>query len=420
MKFNYKDTAKIEKRAITIAAKKLAPYFEVLKNAVKDSSYKTDESSLYLSNDREMRKKALKLVKLKQSKKLKEVMVVGIGGSNLGAQAVYGALRPKGVKLSFFDTAHARSLKEAIIRLKQIFGEGNTALLNIISKSGTTNETVMNARVLLKELQKLAPDWNNHVVATTEPGSKLEAWARFHEIDALPNPVAVGGRYSVLCPVGTFPLALSGVDIRKLHKGASKMLEKCLSQDSESNPALQSASAVFRAIGRGISMHNLFVYDEDLEYAGKWFRQLTGESLGKQGKGITPIVSIGSTDMHSMFQLYMAGPKDKFTTFVKVASGSDIKIPNLADRFDDIVRELSGKSVGKVMDAIYEATKQSYVKRELPFVEVILESLDEEELGAFMQFKMVETMLLAKLMGINAFDQPDVEDYKIITRRLLA
>jgi glucose-6-phosphate isomerase len=400
-------------------AKKLSSYFDILKKASQDEEYKTHESLLYLANDAKLRQKVFKLAKVRNTKDLKEVMVVGIGGSNLGTLAVEDALRPIGVRLSYFDTAHVQTLQLAIARMRQVYKDGGKVLLNVISKSGTTNETVMNAKVLIRELQKLTDDWADDIVATTQPGSKLEDWALEYDIAILPNPEKVGGRYSVFCPVGIFPLALAGVDTRKLHKGASKMLEKCLDPDVETNPALQSVTAIWRAMKNQATIHNLFLFDQYLEKVGKWFRQLTAESLGKAGKGITPIVSVGSTDLHSTFQLYLSGPKDKFTTFVTAENGDDIPIPAIDSQFDEIVPELNKKTVEEVMDAIYEGTRQSYQNRELPYVEVVLEKINEEEIGAFLQFKMVETMLLAQLMDVNAFNQPNVEEYKVITRRLL-
>src|SRR3989344_7166041 len=137
-----------------------------------------------------------------------------------------------------------------------------------------------------------------------------------------------------------------------------------------------------------------------MERLGKWYRQLVGESLGKEhdlsGRivhaGITPLVTIGSTDLHSMFQLLLGGPADKFTTFVKVLSKQDVSIPHIDEQFDAIVPELNKRSVAEVMDAIYAGAVRSFADRQLPFVEVELERLDEESIAEFLQFKMVETM----------------------------
>lgn len=420
MKFNYKNTSGIGEGEIKKVSKEFVEYFDVLKKASKDDTYSMDESMLYLADDKKMRKQVLDLADKYKSDNLKEVMVIGIGGSNLGTWAVEDALQAHDVRLSYFDTAHARSLNEAKKRMKAIFDDGNHVLLNIVSKSGSTNETVMNAHVLLKELQSIKnDDWQDYVVVTTQPGSKLENWAKNNNVDILPNPEKVGGRFSVLCPVGMFPLALAGVDIEKLHKGASKMLDACLKNDDE-NPALLSCACVWNAMQNQSVMHNLFLFHMDLERIGKWFRQLTAESLGKQGKGIMPIVSIGSTDLHSVYQIFLDGPKNVFTTFVSVKKGDDIDVPPIDEQMDAIVPELRGKSAQEVMSAIYEGTKGSYQKHGLPFCEAVLDDLREEEIGAFLQFKMIETMLLAKLMNVNAFDQGVVEEYKKITREILS
>ena len=166
-------------------------------------------------------------------------------------------------------------------------------------------------------------------------------------------------------------------------------------------------------------MHDLFLFDSDLENLGKWHRQLVGESLGKDGQGITPLVSMGSVDLHSMVQLYLAGPKDKFTTFVTLERGEAVKVQPMDAGYDDIVPYVTNKTLAEVMAAILAGTKEAYQKRALPFVSLDLESASERELGYFFQFKLVEVMCLAKLMGVDVFGQSCVEEYKIITRHIL-
>jgi len=427
MKFSYLETSHITERDAAKACHELSGYMEELRVAAADVLYGSNEACLHLGNDESLHTEVNRLAKEKSSRTLREVFVVGIGGSNLGAWAVYDALKPSGIPLSFYDTAHVRVLKEACLRMRAIYREKGKVLINIISKSGTTSETMMNGRVLIDCLKSLSKQWRESVVVTTEPLSKLDNWARLNNISSLPNPANVGGRWSVFSAVGLFPLALAGVDIKKLRKGAVRGLRRCLSDDAEHNAAMQSAAAIHHAMKKGAAMHNLFVFDADLERLGKWYRQLVGESLGKErdlaGRivhaGITPLVTIGSTDLHSVFQLLLGGPEDKFTTFVKVRQKQDISIPRIDERFDAIVPELSRKSVAEVMGAIYAGTVGSFKDRQLPFAEIELEHLDEEAIGEFLQFKMIETMLLARLMRVNAFDQPNVEEYKAITRELL-
>ena len=427
MRFSFHETSHITERDAAKAEHELSGYLEELRLIAAGSSYERHESCLYLAHDEVVLTEVERLTCEKSSPKLREVMVVGIGGSNLGAWAVYDAVRPSGVPLSFYDTAHVRVLKEACGRMRSVYREGGEVLINVISKSGATSETMMNARVLIDCLKSLTKDWHRSVVVTTEPLSKLDNWAREHRVASLPNPAAVGGRWSVFSAVGLFPLALAGVDIRRLCKGAVRALRRCLSSDAEHNAALQSAAAIRHAMKKGVVMHNTFIFNPDLERLGKWYRQLLGESLGKErdvhGRivhaGITPLVTIGSTDLHSVFQLLIGGPLDKFTTFVKVRQRQDVSIPRIDEQFDAIVPELNRKSVREVMDAIYGGTLGSFRDRGLPFVEVELERLDEESIAEFLQFKMIETMLLARLMQVNAFDQPNVEEYKVITRKLL-
>ena len=166
-------------------------------------------------------------------------------------------------------------------------------------------------------------------------------------------------------------------------------------------------------------IHDTFLFEPDLEGFGKWYRQLTGESIGKMGKGITPTVSVGTTDLHSVAQLYFDGPKDKFTTFVSVADHGKDFIIKSKENIDELVPHISGKSFGKVLAAILTAVKATYQKQQLPFVSIELPELSEETLGALLQVKMMEMMYLGKLMGVNPFDNPGVEGYKEETRKLL-
>jgi glucose-6-phosphate isomerase len=237
----------------------------------------------------------------------------------------------------------------------------------------------------------------------------------------------VGGRYSVFSAVGLFPLMLAGIDTEKLLKGARVMHDRCIKKDVSENPALASAALVYLHSQKGVSISNTFFFNPYLESVGKWYRQLMGESIGKkysiEGKevnaGITPIVSVGSTDLHSMVQLYLGGPKNKFTTFVYAPGNSkEIVVPKDLV-FPSLAEGLPGKELSEIMSAIFNGVKEAYKKNNLPFVEVVLEDTSEYTLGQFLQFKMFEIMYLARLFEVNAFDQPNVEDYKKETRRIL-
>ena len=143
-----------------------------------------------------------------------------------------------------------------------------------------------------------------------------------------------------------------------------------------------------------------------------------GESTGKNGLGLTPTVSMGSVDLHSVVQLYLGGPKNKYTSFIYTNVFKDFSLPQV--NILSHIKEIEGRQVGDIMNAIQQGTMAAYKKLDLPFSEIILEGISEEEMGAYMQFKMMEILFLGKLMDINAFDQPQVELYKIETKKILS
>ncbi len=394
-------------------------YLGKLERALRDDFYNSPEAVLHLSEDKRLLKQSFAVSKDKSKLNLKEVMIIGIGGSCLGARAVYEFLRPNNVTLSFFDTADVEVLNSACARIRSIRESGCDVLINFISKSGSTVETMMNARILIHELKRKSDNWTRFVVVTSDSGSKLSAWARQNNIVVLENPSNVAGRFSVFSPVGIFPLIMAGTDVKKMLQGAKKMVQRCVLQ-SDDNPALISALAVFDAIKNGAVSYNLFLFRKNLERMGKWCQQLIGESLGKDGKGILPITSIGTEDLHSMYQLFMGGPKNIFTSFLRVGAQNDAVIPNDDIGLGEIVPNISGKSVSYIMCSIYEAVKKSYENKKIPFCEVLLGSMCEEEIGEFLQFKMAEIIILAKLIGVNAFSQDNVEEYKKIARELIS
>jgi len=263
----------------------------------------------------------------------------------------------------------------------------------------------------------------DRVVAITDEGSKLWEAAGVHDMARLAIPSPVGGRYSVLSAVGLFPLLSVGIDIQRLRQGASRLLDQCF---TARNIAASSAAILATQLERGAVINDNFFFHPELESAGKWYRQLMGESVGKEKSldgeivhtGITPTVSLGSTDLHSVGQLYLGGPKDKLTTFVSAGKPEGVAVP--AQRLlPELTPMINGKTAADVMAAILEGVKIAYQKAGLPYMEVSLDAIDEESLGAFLQFKMLEMMYLGKLLNVNSFDQPSVEDYKIETKRLL-
>lgn len=412
--------------------KRLTPYLGELRKIVKSESYDAPESSIVLPSDISLIDETIKLAKELAGKKLKTLIVVGIGGSNLGTKAVYDALRgfddglnpDRGPKCVFADTVHPEFLASLEDHLKTL-KSADEVLVNIVSKSGGTTETVADAEIITDILVKKfgLQKTKSRFVVTTDVGSKLWLLAEAEGIARLGIPSTVGGRYSVLSAVGLFPLAVLGFDVRALSKGATAMRDLCLSANG---PAIRSAAGAFHLLQKGKTIHDTFVFHPELESLGKWVRQLVGESLGKEKNldgdtvrtGMTPTVSVGSTDLHSVGQLYLGGPRDKFTTFVWAKHPRrDVRIQKKA--MWPLVKGVHGKRGSEILSAIRQGVAAAYDNQKLPFSEISFDTISESEIGAFMQFKMMETMLIGKLLHVNTFDQPNVELYKIETKRIL-
>ena len=278
---------------------------------------------------------------------------------------------------------------------------------------------------MIETIKENIKNYKDYVVLTTDEDSELWKLGEKEGYELLEIPEKVGGRYSVFSSAGLFPLAVIGIDIDQLLDGARKMRELCLSKDIFTNPAALSALIIYNNYKKQKTIHNTFLFSNDLESIGKWYRQLTAESLGKekdlQGKsvtnGITPIISIGTTDLHSMVQLYLGGPNDKITTFVIVNEFKNhIEIK---DNEICILPNLKNKDMGSIMNAIIQGVEKTYLNRQLPYVEIILPKKIEYCIGQLLQMKMMEMMFLGHLMNINPFDQPNVEEYKIETKKYL-
>ncbi len=324
----------------------------------------------------------------------------------------------------YADTVDPHQTRRINAILEQAFRRKHKALVYVVSKSGGTTETIANLEVFLRTIRKHGrPD--RHVVACTNEGSNLWRLAEEEGFPVLPIPKLVGGRYSVFSPVGLFPLKLLGVNVKRLLKGAADMRERCLT--AKDNPAMERAIMLAAARKKGRVIADNFYFKTDLESVGKWYRQLMGESIGKQhdknGKtvwmGITPTVSIGTTDLHSMAQLYFGGPKDKIHTLVRVADWQDsLRVPN-TPRFERLVPNIQKRHFTTIMDAVVQGVRAVLEKQKRPYCLITLPKVDEYNIGGLLQLHMMEMMYLGALLNVNPFDQPNVEAYKIETKKVL-
>ena len=439
LEFIYKDSL-VGQNKINETSSRISDYVEYIRSVAdidckSEIKYEDAEFSINLPFDEGVYKKVSEIVERVRTGNLKYIIVVGIGGSNLGTKAVYDGIRGqldllltgKMPKIIFADTSDSKLLNDICTIVDKNITSKDEILVNVISKSGATTETIANFEIIHSFLKNKFGEVKDRVVVTTDRGSKLWDKAKGYGFDVLEIPAIVGGRYSVFSAVGLFPLMVSGVDVKNILNGTRVMRNKCIAEDVLENPALVSATVIYLHNKSGVSIHNSFFFNPELESVGKWYRQLMGESIGKRfnadgeevNSGITPITSIGSTDLHSMAQLYIGGPKDKITTFVYGCKNNDTLSVPKEPVFKDTIKGIDGIKLSKVMDAIFDGIKESYRKNGLPFVEVRMPTISEYSLGQFLQFKMLEMMYLARLLGVNAFDQPDVEDYKTETKRIL-
>ncbi|MEF8793036.1 hypothetical protein [Thiohalorhabdus sp.] len=353
------------------------------------------------------------------------LVVLGMGGSSLGGEMLVQCLGGSEAlsNVLFIDNVDPVGIEETL----QGVAWDDTMVL-AISKSGNTAETLAQLLTLLPHMERAlgARVVRDHLLAITEDeDGALARVARSFQAPVLPHP-PVGGRYSVLSPVGLLPAYAAGIDVEAVVAGAAHMAEKCLEADITTNPALRGGGAQYLLAEQGKSQTILMPYFERLNKVGSWFRQLWAESLGKldaegRHRGLTPARALGATDQHSQLQLYLQGPADKtFTLFIAdemVYCGD--RIPA---RFKEVgaVASLAGHSLGELLAAEFMATRETLTRNGRPNRTIRMPALDGSVLGELIMLLEVETVVVAELLGVDPFDQPAVEESKVLTREYLA
>jgi len=419
--FSYTDNL-VPPKTLESTARKLHSYIKKLRANAKLGKYDFDESSILLPHDDDLLSVVDDAIHEYDHYNLSTVIVIGIGGSNLGTWAIYDALKhvQASRKILFAETVDPIAIQEIIDEMSTVYENNKHVLVLLVTKSGITTETIANYGVITENLSRIDPHWKDRVVMITNDKTPLWKYAEDHNFGRINIPAKVGGRYSVLSAVGLLPLALSGINLESIQAGAMQAVELSMELDLINNPALASAASIYYHYKKNKNIHNTFTFIPQLATFGRWYRQLVGESLGKKHQGIVPLTSIGSTDLHSVGQLYFGGPIVEFTTFINLHHHDfDMSVPN-NQNLNSLSENIESKHLTDVMDAIYKGVTSSYRKQKMPFCEIYLKNLDEDSLGFLMQMKMMETMFLGKLMGINAFNQPAVEEYKNETRQILA
>jgi glucose-6-phosphate isomerase len=355
--------------------------------------------------------------------KYDDVVILGIGGSALGPIALRTALRPSGwnmlddrarggfPRLHVLDNVDPETIASLLGRLKF-----ERTLFIVTSKSGGTAETMAQFVIVHEKLVAARLDLKNHLVFVTDPRQgALRPLAQRLNVPALDIPPSIGGRFSVLTPVGTLPAALIGIDIKALLDGAGGMAKRCETDDLARNPAGVYAMLQWLADTRIKKSIAVFMpYSDPLRDFADWFVQLWAESLGKKRKdgtsvGSTPLAALGATDQHAQVQLFMEGPADKTVTFVAVRErGTDVRIPA---GFNDVkeLGYLGGHSLGELIDIEQRATAGALARRGRPNMTITLDRVDAASVGGLMMFLELATAYAGQLYDIDAFNQPGVE-----------
>ena len=369
-----------------------------------------------------------------------DVVVLGIGGSGLGARTLRDALlgqdwndrsredRDHYPRLHVLDNPDPDTLGALLSRMDPL-----KTLFNVISKSGKTAETLAQYLVARDWVASSVGEENalGHFVFTTDPNrGPLRHIATTEGVLTLPFPENVSGRFSILSAAGLFPVALCGVEIEGLLRGAALMDDRCRTNELKKNPGGILASLLHEAhIKHGRKIHVFMPYADRLSSTSEWFQQLWAESLGKhhlqdkgdQETGPTPLAALGARDQHSLLQLFMEGPRDKVVLFVKVEDHeSEVVIP---DRHQDLGEELSylrGHTIGQLLAAEWQATAEALRRAGCPNTTIHLPAVRPDTMGQLLMMLEITTVIAAELYGVDPLGQPGVELGKRLTYDLMS
>ncbi len=371
------------------------------------------------------------------------MVVLGIGGSALGLTALNTALNPPYYNLL---SKHGRRGAPRLFVMDNIDPVTFKAMLklcppkktlyNVISKSGETAETISQLMIVTAMLEKAVgrDGMKDHLVVTTSPRGDKAPKSLLHPVAAAYGlvsfviPLNVGGRFSVFSPVGMFPAAMLGMDLDAMRAGCAAMDARCWNTSLEENPAyLRAAIHYVLNSAKGKSMSVMMPYADGLRDVADWYRQLWAESLGKKEDldkkevyaGQTPIKALGATDQHSQVQLYREGPNNKLFNVLEVAKfETSLKIPDTLKEVEG-VDYLRGKSMNKLMSCELRGTVDAFKVSKRPVIRITLPRVNAHSVAQLLYMLEVETAMAGRMYNIDTFNQPGVEEGKVIARRLM-
>jgi len=349
-----------------------------------------------------------------------DILILGIGGSALGPRTIIDSLMPfhnytGKPRVFIYDNVDPMTLS----RILNIISP--SALINVITKSGSTAETIASFMILWQWLKEHSLRAEDHLIITTDPEKgNLRKIAAKYGIRSLPIEPNVVGRYSVLSPVGLLLAEALGIDSEEMLRGAKDIHIRCMNPDLEQNPALFFSVCIYqmcRLKGRNITV--IMPYADRLKPFSEWFCQLWAESLGKDGKGLTPYPSVGTTDQHSQLQLWMEGPEDKVVVFLAIDDyGAEIEIPEVFGDMEGI-GYLGGNNLSELIKIEQEASEIALTKSARPNITIKIPQIDSYHLGQLFHFFELATVFAGILFGVNPFNQPGVEEGKNLTYAMM-
>jgi len=344
--------------------------------------------------------------------KHKNIVILGIGGSALGPNCLRDTIKGPlwnsygSPRLFVVDNLDLVDEVEKAIDLDE-------TLFIVITKSGRTPETMGEYFYFKNKVSK-----ENFIFITDPKDGELRKIANDMQIPSMNLPSNVGGRFSVLTPVGLLPAALMGMDIEALLEGAQSMVDSMMNPEFDLNLPFQLATIQYLLDWKhGVSMNVMMPYSTRLLTFADWYRQLLAESIGKDGKGLTPIRALGVTDQHSQVQLYNEGPTDKLIIFIEVEEGSSTTIPKVEN---EALSYLSNVSFHQLMNVEKKATEQAVTEYRKPNLTIKIPRIDEYNLGQLFMLFEASIAFLGEYYSIDAFNQPGVELAKILTKDLLS
>ncbi|MFO7635994.1 MAG: glucose-6-phosphate isomerase [Clostridia bacterium] len=348
------------------------------------------------------------------------LIVIGIGGSYLGAKAVIEALQKRKDRGKMTEVLFiGNNISGAYTRELMNYIRERDVCINVISKSGTTTEPAITFRMLRKVMEeKYKGDAKNRIYATTDPNKGILrriALAEGYTVFEIPDDI--GGRYSMFTPAGLLPVAVAGLDIHAFQKGACRAYVECLG--NKESFAMEYATIRNTLFKKGKTIEIMANYHPQLVFLTEWWKQLFGESEGKCNTGIFPAGVTMTTDLHSMGQYIQEGMRNLLETVIHVEDMyDDIEIPYI-DHDEDGLNYLAGKTMNYVNTKAMEATLQAHTSGGVPNILVRVPQMNEEYLGMLMYYLMKSCGISGYTLGVNPFDQPGVEEYKKNMFRLL-